>query len=91
MQLFKDNPNDSPMDGTIHPIGLEQLAGYQRLADAWPRYPDGRAVRCGRCDQSLWFTYDEDGTPYRYSTDETMALTVAHIRQRHAEAINGTD
>jgi hypothetical protein len=79
------SPNDSPKDGTVHQIALEQLAEYQAIADTWPRYPDGRAVRCGSCDQALWFTYDRNGQPYRYKDNEKISLIVAHIRQRHPE------
>lgn len=77
----------SPIDG----IALEQLAGYQTVAIDWPRYPDGRAVRCGKCDQSIWFAYDINGTPYVYEDHELLALKVAHIRQVHPEATNGNE
>lgn len=83
------HPNDSPRDGTIHPIGLQQLAQYQELALTWPRYPDGRAMRCGKCDQNLWFTYDLNGNQFVYADEEKMALVVAHIRQNHAEVYSG--
>jgi hypothetical protein len=87
---FYSSPNDSPKDGTIHPLGLAQLAVFQEAAIMWPRYPDGRAIRCGKCDQSMYFTLDPGGKPYRYSDDEIMALIVAHIRQNHEEAVNAT-
>lgn len=79
------------MADQIHPLGLMQLAQYQEAARDWPRYPDGRAIRCGKCDQSLWFSYDITGTPYRYTEDEKLALIVAHIRQNHSEAVNAID
>lgn len=83
------HPNDSPRDGTIHPIGLQQLAEYQELAGDWPRYPDGRSMRCGKCDQNLWFTRDLNGSHYVYEDHELMSLVVAHIRQNHAEVTSG--
>lgn len=85
---FYRSPNDSPRDGTIHGIAIEQLAAYQTQAKDWPRYPDGSYVRCGHCNQALWRTYDDDGTPFRYEGHEKIALTVAHIRQRHAEVVS---
>lgn len=88
MKLFGQDPNDSPQDGTVHPIGLQQLAAWQAIAMDWPRYPDGRAVRCGKCDQALWFTSDIGGKPYIYEDHELLALRVAHIRQAHSEVIN---
>lgn len=89
--IFNKTPNDSPMDGTIHPIGLEQLAAFQAVAINWPRYPDGRAMRCGQCDQAMWFTSDIIGTEYIYEDHELLALKVAHIRQNHSEVINEYD
>jgi hypothetical protein len=85
------HPNDSPGDGTIHPIGLRQLAAYQEIAVDWPRYPDGRANRCGKCDQNLWYTYDLNGNHYVYTDEEKLALVVAHIRQNHPEVHSGID
>lgn len=81
LAILIKNANESP--GEIHPTALTQLAQYQAIAMQWPRYPDGRAIRCGKCDQSLWFIYDEQDRPFIYDESETLALTVAHIRQRH--------
>lgn len=89
--MFDPSPNDSPRDGTIHPMAIRQLAEYQRIAMDWPRYPDGSYIRCGRCSQELWRTYDKNGAPYSYEGQEKVALTVAHIRQNHSEAVNAVD
>lgn len=83
--------SESPLNGTVHGIALAQLAIYQEFAKEWPRYPDSRSIRCGKCDQSIWFLYDENGEVYRYTDDEKLALIVAHIRQNHEEYVNGTD
>lgn len=83
------DPNESP--GTIHGISLAQLAPYQEAAITWPRYPDGRFVRCGKCDQAIYATADIMGEQYRYEDHETQALIVAHIRQNHVEYVDGND
>jgi len=79
------NPNASP--GEIHPMALNQLVVYQVAATDWPRYPDGRCVRCGKCDQSIYMRRDIHGVTYQYTKDEILALVVAHIRQAHEEAL----
>ena len=84
---YHPSPNDSPKDGTMHPMALQQLAQWQAACVDWPRYPDGRAIRCGKCDQALWLTYDPQGQPFRYEDDELFTLIVAHVRQRHPEAL----
>lgn len=83
--------SESPLNGTVHGIALAQLAIYQEFAREWPRYPDNRAIRCGKCDQSIWFLYDENCEVYRYTDEEKLALVVAHIRQNHEEYVNGTN
>lgn len=74
----------------ISGLALSQLAPYQMAAYDWPRYPDGRAVRCGKCDQSMYFTEDANEVKYVYTDEEKLALIVAHIRQVHPEAVDGT-
>jgi hypothetical protein len=83
--------NDNESRGEIHPTALAVLAQYQTIAIDWPRYPSGRAVRCGKCDQALYFTTDITGKPYIFEDHEKLALTVAHIRQNHSEVINGNE
>jgi hypothetical protein len=78
------NPNASP--GELHPIALNQLVVYQVAATDWPRYPDGRCVRCGKCDQSIYMRWDKNHVRYQYTKDEILGLVVAHIRQNHEEA-----
>lgn len=83
--------SESPLSGMIHGIAYAQLAPYQELAKTWPRYPDGRFIRCGKCDQGILATADIMGIEYSYTEDETMAVIVAHIRQNHQEYVDGTD
>lgn len=87
MVIFEPSPNDSPMDGTIHPMALEQLAIYQKLANVWVTYRSkekGRsAIRCKQCKQCLWFLTDRQGHPYIYTPQMKQSLIVAHIRQTH--------
>jgi hypothetical protein len=80
------NANESR--GEIHPLALGQLAIYQDIARDWPRYPDGRCVRCGKCDQSIYMRRDVNNVAYSYTKDEIESLVVAHIRQAHAEVID---
>lgn len=87
MRLYSPSPNESP--GEIHPIAKQQLAIYVDVAKDWPRYPDGRCVRCGKCDQSIYFRWDANGVRYAYQYEEITALVVAHLRQAHAEVIDG--
>ena len=75
------NPNASP--GEIHPMAINQLAAYLAASSDWPRYPDGRCVRCGKCDQSIYMRWDRQGVRYQYTKAEIDALVVAHIRQAH--------
>lgn len=73
-------------------IAEQQLKEWEAIALKWPLYRvnDGTQtpVRCEKCGQSVWFVNDLFGNPYQYSESEILALTVAHIRQRHEEVIN---
>lgn len=96
---WAEHPNNSPRDGTIHPIAQQQLLEWQAIAERWHyseenRYDDylerdREVVACGYCSQNLWFVRDDEGRLFEYSREQLLALTVAHIRQRHPEAING--
>lgn len=83
--MIPGNDRDS---GEIAPLALVELAKWQIIAESWGVYPDGKARRCMKCDQSIWFICDPHGEQYVYSDEEINALTVAHIRQVHAEVIN---
>jgi hypothetical protein len=84
---FDTSSNDSPGDGTIHPIALGQLVTWQDIALKWPLAQVDRENRCGVCEQNIWFLCDTKGQVYKYTNDEILALVVAHLRQRHSEAI----
>jgi len=83
VKLFNESPNDSPGDGTIHPIALEQLQRYAKIAGTWKVYEDRHIMRCEKCHQGVWSIYDAKGNRYRYTSEEILALLVAHIRQVH--------
>jgi hypothetical protein len=92
-----DSPNDSPRDGTVHEIALDQLAQWQRIAESWSvrvtKRKDATGLMrevniCGQCEQNIWFTADKNGLVYAYDMEEVLSLIVAHIRQNHEEAVN---
>jgi hypothetical protein len=87
------SPNDSPRDGTIHDIAQTQLRHWQDIAYDWPTFDaaiHGReGVQCGRCSQTIFFRSDMGGNKFQYTAEQTQALMVAHIRQRHAEDDSG--
>jgi len=87
VRLFLQSPNDGK-PGEIHPIALQQLETWQHIATVWAKYVSGRCVRCDACGQSIYMHSDSQGNKYTYTHQETLALTVAHIRQRHAEVID---
>jgi len=93
MKLFKESPNDSPMDGTIHEIAQDQLKYWQEIAFTWTTFDariNGReGVQCGRCSQTIFFRSDVGGNRFQYTPDQILALMVAHIRQTHSEEVNG--
>lgn len=92
-KLFETSPNDSPGDGTIHPMALEELREWQKVADRWSVYRDtesvgvGRAcMRCGMCNQCIWFEADQAGHLFQYTEQMIQALIVGHIRRSHSDA-----
>lgn len=89
MRMYKQSPNESP--GVIHPMAVKVLEQWEGEAFNWPRYPDGRCVRCGKCDQSIYMSRDIHGVLYNISQEEILSLTVAHLRQRHPEVIDGNE
>lgn len=69
-------------------IAVRQLAAWESRARTWELYrandDEQTPVRCVKCGQSVFFTYDAFGIPYDYTEGELLALTVAHVRQVHA-------
>jgi hypothetical protein len=88
VEVIRD-PNESPMDGTIHPLAVAQLLPFIRAAGNWPvkhLLRDKRRCNvCGKCDQNIWFNSDQAGHPFHYTAEMITDLKVAHIRQAHAE------
>ena len=86
-------PLNARAKGQIATVAIDQLKPYQDAAREWPvEYVirDGRECNvCGVCHQNIWFETDVNHQSYLHSPEETMALTVAHIRQRHSEIIDG--
>lgn len=91
---WKASPNDSPMDGTIHPMALAELQEWNKIADTWPVYEDredGRScVRCGHCNQSIYFLTDKQEHLYAYTPQMIQALKVGHIRRSHPPMRNSS-
>lgn len=78
--------------GTIHPMAVGQLSEWEKVAQHWyTEVTDDGYLRCGQCTQAIVRKTDRHGTHYDLSMTEILALTVAHIRQNHAEVINGPD
>lgn len=74
--------NDRPK-GEVAPHAIRELQRWQKIANEWGIYPDGRCRRCMECDENIWFAVDDHGREYIYSDEEINALIVAHIRQVH--------
>lgn len=77
--------------GELAEIALQQLALWDLIAEAWDiRYvvrEDRECNICAMCAQNIYFTSDKTGNKYDYNEGELRALIVAHIRQRHPEAM----
>jgi hypothetical protein len=71
--------------GGIAPLAQQQLAAWEAIARYWPTVDDGSHERCGNCGQSIRALADNCGRPYQYIPEQRLALTVAHLRQAHAE------
>jgi hypothetical protein len=82
-------PLNNRAPGEIADIAWQQLKPYAEAAATWPIHEtirDGRICNvCRLCKQNIWFKYDEDGQPYKYSYAELQPLLVAHIRQCHTD------
>ena len=91
----KDIPLNDRESGELATIALDELKRWQDFAYTWPTFEakiNGRdGVQCGRCSQTIVFRSDVGGNRFQYTIEQIQALIVAHIRQRHAEAINGTE
>lgn len=76
------------MSRALAPLAVAQLAKWRVYARQWPLYQEeGSAyVRCNSCTQAIIPIHDHRGHVYSYTSDQRIALIVAHIRQAHAEA-----
>ena len=86
------HPNDSAKDGTLHEIALRELGMWEGIAWEWPCWQDSEGyIRCRECGQAITRTQDNYGVEYELAADQILSLTVAHLRQRHSEVVNGND
>lgn len=75
----------------VNALAVRQLAAWEELARDWPTFQvldvnTGIWVeRCASCLTGIWRHNDRDGKPYVYDDAERLALTVAHLRQAHAD------
>jgi hypothetical protein len=81
-----------PIVNSIAALALCQLREWEVIAEQWyTEVTDDGYLRCGACTQAIVRKTDRHGTHYDLSAPEILALTVAHIRQNHAEVINGAE
>jgi hypothetical protein len=66
-------------------VAAGQLAAWEELARDWPVYADEPCMRCVSCHVAVYRTHDDTDTAYVYAPEETLALTVAHLRQAHTD------
>jgi hypothetical protein len=97
---IEHHPNESPRDGTIHPIALAQLSRRQELAQDWRLYADpfdgDVFIRCGKCDLAVYqlVKYNRirgEQEYFTYEPEEKNAMTVAHIANHHPEVYSGIE
>lgn len=68
----------------IHPLGLRQLAEWEKIAGKSPVYESAHGfIRCAWCDLTIWRTQDDKGQLYQITDTEILALRVAHLRNHH--------
>jgi hypothetical protein len=71
--------------GELNPLALRQLQAWQDIARGWQLVQSGRHLRCPACNQSVVMLLDTAGRQYVYTDEQKLTLTVAHLRQAHAE------
>jgi hypothetical protein len=69
----------------MSPATVAQLTKWSRFAKTWPSYLDGDYRRCEDCSQAIYRVIDPSGISYRWSDDERLSMTVAHLRRCHSE------
>ena len=67
----------------IGALAAMQLAAWEDLARGWALYEDEGFERCVSCCMGVIRLADDQGHPYRYTDDQRLVLTVAHLRQAH--------
>jgi hypothetical protein len=84
-------PLNNRPKGEIAEIAITQLEAFQLRGRTWPTREvsrDGRhGMECSYCNQMIYFISDPNGILYEYADDELLALTVAHIRQKHERMV----
>lgn len=74
--------------GELAPVAIRQLAAWEKIAEAWQAKValDEEGVgRCGDCGKGVLVWIDRHGSPYRYTHEQVLALTVLHLRNHHAD------
>lgn len=94
-------PLNQRQKGELAEIAVTQLEAFQLRARAWPMREVSRedinnnsrhGMACSYCDQMVYFISDPNGILFNYSDEEMLALTVAHVRQRHERIVTrGTE
>lgn len=69
----------------ISSVAKGQLAAWEDIARGWALYNDDICQRCASCHIAVWRLVDEHGTEYRYTSEQRLALIVAHLRQAHMD------
>lgn len=83
---YEPSPNDSPRDGSLHPIAQQDLIIWQTWAMHMPtETTDDGYLRCGWCTQAVARLRDRAGRYYEMGPEVILALKVAHMRQVHED------
>lgn len=76
----------------INPVAVAQLAAWEKIARDWTfvegidsEFPNVAMLRCASCFGGIYRLTDDTGTEYRYSPEQQLALTVAHLRMSHLD------
>ena len=84
-------PLNKRPEGEIAEIAMLQLEIFQSRGRTWPTREvsrdDRHGMECSYCNQMLYFISDRNGILFQYADDELLALTVAHIRQKHERMV----
>ena len=69
----------------IGALAQRQLAAWEDIARDWTVYIDEPSMRCVSCHMEVYRLTDDHGVYYHWAPQQTLAMTVAHLRQAHLE------